>query len=339
MIMALHSPSLAPILGILSALIAIYIVKPVLVREMRLLAARTDSEALPIFLDLLEGYLTLWILLGAAAATASAAALETGHLNLIHGVIRVCFLTSVTWAFVRFLSETAKLYGRQLRASEATTRLVSRLLQILVIVIGAMLVLSNLGISITPLLTALGVSSLAVALALQDSLGNFFAGIVLVASKTVEAGHYVKLDSGQEGTIVDVGWRTTQMYDLGNHLILIPNTKLAQAVVTNFHKPDPDLSVSIQMSVPYETDLEMFERISLEAATEIQQLRGGALKDFKPVFRYQQFTDTGAQCAISLRAAAFADRFLMTHEFLKRFHARMRQERIPFPYPRQILEK
>ena len=332
-----HQPLFVPVAGLLSAIVCAFGLKPLLMRWLDRLAAESDSQVFPAFVRALDRYLTLWIFLGAAAATASAAALESGHRDLIHGVIRVAFLTSATWAFVRLLSDTAGVFGKGLRASPAGTKLISRLLQLCVIVIGVMLVLSNLGISITPLLTALGVSSLAVALALQDTLGNFFAGILTVASRVIEPGDQIKLDSGQEGTVLEIGWRVTMIKDGSNNLVFVPNVKISQSIVTNYHKPNSEVVVEITVNVPYGTDLDAFEKLALAAAAEAQRTEG-ATKDFPPAFHYKAFVDSGVSCAVSLKADAVSARANLVHDFLKSLHARMRAAKMDFPYPRRLVE-
>ena len=93
----------------------------------------------------------------------------------------------------------------------------------LVVGLGLLVVLSGLGISITPMLTALGVGGLAVALALQEPLSNFFAGVFLALAGQIRVGDYVRLDSGQEGFVADFGWRSTRLRMLANNLVVVPN--------------------------------------------------------------------------------------------------------------------
>ncbi len=89
-----------------------------------------------------------------------------------------------------------------------TTGLSQTLIKGVVLATGILILLGTLGISITPLLTALGVGGLAVALALQDTLGNLFAGVHLLMEKSIRVGDFVRLENGQEGHVVDIGWRT-----------------------------------------------------------------------------------------------------------------------------------
>ncbi|MEI8217725.1 MAG: mechanosensitive ion channel domain-containing protein, partial [Elusimicrobiota bacterium] len=96
------------------------------------------------------------------------------------------------------------------------TSLTQNIIRGIIIAIGGLVILSHFGIAITPLLTALGVGSLAVALALQDTLTNLFAGFQIIASKQISSGDYVKTDTGQEGTVIDIGWRNTRIKQLAN---------------------------------------------------------------------------------------------------------------------------
>ena len=95
----------------------------------------------------------------------------------------------------------------------------------IVAILGLLVVLNGLGLSITPMLTALGVGGLAVALALQEPLANFFAGVFLTLAGQIRSGDYVKLDSGQEGYVVDFSWRSTRLRMLANNLVVVPNSK------------------------------------------------------------------------------------------------------------------
>jgi small-conductance mechanosensitive channel len=233
---------------------------------------------------------------------------------------------------------TAAEGGQWFGTNWAMSRLISNVGSLLVITVGVMLLLSNLGISITPLLTALGVGSLAVALALQDALGNFFAGIHLIASKTIQPGDYIKLDSGQEGTVMDVGWRATRITNPSGNEILVPNTKLSQAILTNFFRSAPQLGWTVTLSVPWEADLQKVERLILEEAVQVQRSVPGAVSEFVPQLRFTAQTDSSAQLTVSQQSKTFNDRALVTHEFLKRVQSRLRREGIAPPYPHRVVE-
>ena len=133
-----------------------------------------------------------------------------------------------------------------------------------------LVILTGLGLQITPILTALGVGGLAVALALQDTLANLFAGFYLTVAKHIRIGNYIKLSSGEEGYLVDIDWRASRLRQLTNNTVLVPNAKLSQSIVTNYHSPEHELVVTIEASVDYASDLDR---------VEAHRDRGGARRD------------------------------------------------------------
>jgi small-conductance mechanosensitive channel len=205
--------------------------------------------------------------------------------------------------------------------------------RVIVITVGTLVLLQSLGVSITPLLTALGVGGLAVALALQDTLANLFAGVHILASKKVEQGDYVRLDNGQEGNIVDINWRNTTIRLLSDNLLIVPNARFADAIVTNYHRPARDMSVLVQVGVGYDSDLQHVERVTIEVAGEVMAEVDGGVTDYEPLVRFHTFGDSSIQFTVILRTREFTDQYIVIHEFIKRLHRRYRAENIQLPFP------
>jgi small-conductance mechanosensitive channel len=155
--------------------------------------------------------------------------------------------------------------------------------RILFALLAAFIILENLGIHLTVIWTTLGVGSVAVALALQETLSNFFSGLYLLADRPISPGDYIKLDSGQEGYVVHVGWRSTSMRTLGNNIVVLPNAVLAKAVITNYAQPASRMSLDIHVSVPHGMDARRVERMLVEVAEEAARDRiEGLLTEFPP---------------------------------------------------------
>ena len=125
-----------------------------------------------------------------------------------------------------------------------------------------------MGVTLTAVWTTLGVGSVAVALALQETLSNFFSGLYLLADRPVSPNDYIKLDSNQEGYVLRIGWRSTILRTLGNNYVVIPNSTLAKATITNYSAPETRMSYTLPVSVAYGTDPNRVEKVLLEAAQE-----------------------------------------------------------------------
>ncbi|MEU3737077.1 MULTISPECIES: mechanosensitive ion channel family protein [unclassified Streptomyces] len=205
--------------------------------------------------------------------------------------------------------------------------------RVVVLAMGFLVVLQTLGVSIAPLLTALGVGGLAVALALQDTLANLFAGVHILAAKTVQPGDYIKLSSGEEGYVVDINWRNTVVRQLSNNLVIIPNAQLAGTNMTNFSRPEQDLSIMVQVGVSYDSDLEQVERVTTEVVENVMKDVDGALPEHEPAVRFHTFGDSRISFTVILGVGEFSDQYRIKHEFIKQLHQRYRAEGIRVPAP------
>lgn len=218
------------------------------------------------------------------------------------------------------------------------TSLVQHVARILVYLIGILVIMQTAGISVTPVLTALGVGGLAVALALQDTLANLFAGIQIIASRKIRPGQFVRLESGEEGYISDITWRNTTIRTLPNMMVIIPNGKLASSIVTNAYLPAKEVSSRVEVGVHYDSDLEKVEQIAIETAKVIAKEFPGGVTKPEPVVRFNQFGDSAINMAVVFRVKEYADQFLMQHLLIKALHRRFREEGIVIPYPIRTLD-
>ncbi len=242
-----------------------------------------------------------------------------------------------TWYLASKARGAVRPYAERFKFTAGATSLGERLAQGTVWTLGILVVLDTLGVSIKPLLTALGLGTLAAALALQDTLTNLFAGIYLVMSEAVKVGDYLKLDLGTEGAVQDVGWRSVMIHDAAtNSVVMIPNAKLSQAIFTNMSRPDPAVLVSVPVRVPI-PDVERAEKAALAAALEVQNGAPGAAPGFSPSWALLALGEAGASCSVSLKARAAADRGALVHAFLKRLAARFAADGIPFALPERAV--
>ncbi|HXV84991.1 MAG TPA: mechanosensitive ion channel family protein, partial [Candidatus Binatia bacterium] len=200
-------------------------------------------------------------------------------------------------------------------------------------VIGGMLILDNLGVSLTPLLTTLGIGSLAVAIALQDTLGNVFAGVHIKADRPIAVGQFIRLESGEDGVVERIGWRSTRVRMLPNKTAVVPNSKLVQSTIINYDLPDSELAVLVPVGVHYDSDLKKVEQVTCKVAKEVMQTVPGGIPNFNPFIRYHTFNQSSIDFTVILRAQRFVDGFLVKHEFVKRLQERYQEEGIVIPFP------
>lgn len=324
---------LLPLAFVLGGLALGWVFDRFVLHEIRKIAARTKWEGDEVIVHSLRGMVVLWFSLGGVYLSLHSIEIQPFIHAIALKVLRVILILSVTFVLARVCAGFVELYSRKAGGVFLTTTLFSTITKIVVSIIGLLVVLDSLGISITPMLTALGVGGLAVALALQDTLSNLFAGIQIIASKKVRVGDYIKLDTGDEGYVTDITWRNTTIRALPNNIIVVPNAKLASAIVTDYYMPDREIAVLVQVGVRYGSDLERVERVTIEVAKEVMREVPGGVPDFQPLIRYHTFGDFSVNFTTILRAREYADQYTLKHEFIKRLHRRYQQEGIEIPFP------
>ncbi|MFO7677763.1 MAG: mechanosensitive ion channel family protein [Thermoplasmatota archaeon] len=211
--------------------------------------------------------------------------------------------------------------------------LIYKMISAIIFILAFIVIIGYFQIDITPLIAGVGLGALAIGLALQSTLSNFFAGIHLISDHPIRVGDFIELDADTSGFVVDIGWRSTRIRMLTDNLLIIPNNKLAESKIINYSLPKQDLSIWVPCGVAYESDLKKVEQITLEVAKEIQKNTEGAVKDFEPAFRYREFGDSNINFITILRVEKPITRFVVRNEFIKALKERFDKEKIEISWP------
>jgi small-conductance mechanosensitive channel len=300
-------------------------------------AATTRSPVDDIIITALQGPIVAWGILAGLYIATIVITLPPGAAGVLQRTLVVLAIVSVTWALARLAAALVERAARDAGGRLPSASLLVHLARLGVLGLGGLFVLQTLGVSIAPMLTALGVGGLAVGLALQDTLANFFAGIHLLTSRQVRPGDFVGLGTGEEGYVQDVTWRYTTIRQLPNNLTIVPNAKLASAIMTNYYLPERELAVLVPVGVSYGSDLTRVEETTVAVAREVMREVPGGVPGFEPFIRYNAFADSSINFTVILRGREFVDQYLIRHEFIKRLHVRYREQGIEIPFPIRTL--
>jgi len=258
--------------------------------------------------------------------------------NIVSVVARILVLLAALVFLDRFVYRLLVFFKGRFAYVDITRGIVRGILRLLILVVGLLLLLQALHISITPLVASLGIGSLAVALALQGPLSNLFAGLFVLADRTVRVGDFVKLDTGEEGYVTHIGWRHTRVRTIANIAIIVPNSRLNTSVIQNLNLPQEEVSIYFPVGISYASDLRRVEEVTLEVARQIQQEAPGAVRGFEPFVRYHTFDSSSVNFNVALRVTDFAATYVVKHEFIKALHERYRQVGIVIPFPIRTLD-
>lgn len=307
------------------------------------LAKKTKTNLDDELLHALETPVLVGIILAGiitAAFTIHGLAARTELMKKIAVVIGVMWFTLT---ITRVVKAVFKWYEHEIAAKtdsefdDKYIHIIRRVINIFIIVMAVLILLHHLGIEISPLLAGLGIGGLAVALALQDSLGNFFAGFYTMTERAIKIGDYIETDSGVKGFVKDINWRTARIQMLDNNMIIIPNSKLSQSTVTNYDSPNSAYALGVAVGVGYDSDLAKVEKVCIKVGNDVLRAHKEQVKDAAPVVRYREFGDSSINLQVFLTLKNYKNRFIVKHEYIKALKKEFDKQKIEIPYPQRVV--
>ena len=319
---------------VVGGLVAGVLLEFVVIRRAHKLAERTRFKWDDLLIGSLRGVATTWTGAGGVYLALNVGTPDPLLLSTMQSVLMVLVLGAVVIAGMRAVGGAVEMVSGRAGGAIKSPTLVVNLARISVGVLGLFIILQNLGIDITALITALGIGGIAIALALQDTLGNLFAGIQIILSKQVRQRDYIRLSSGEEGWVTDVKGRNTtiQTFPDGN-LVTVPNSMLASSIVKNFSMPRRALWVTLEVGVSYDCDLDHVEAVALDVAKQVLAEVDGGVPGEDPIVRYHTFGDSSINFDVRMMVREFKSQGPVRHEFIKRLHRRFGDEGIEIPFP------
>jgi small-conductance mechanosensitive channel len=211
-----------------------------------------------------------------------------------------------------------------------------KVVYIMALTVSTVFLMDRLGVEVTTLVAALGIGGLAIALALQDTLSNFFAGAYTTLDRPIRVNDFVEIEGGDKGFVVEIGWRSTKIRRLDNNLVIIPNSKIAQSRIINYDLPNQPMGLVIPCGVSYGSDLEKVEKVTVEVARKVMKEHAG-ISQFKegdpPFVRFNEFGDSNINFSIILRVKSALDQYPVKHQLIKQLKARFDREGIEISWP------
>ena len=319
---------------ILASIITGVIVQALAVRRLQKMAKTTQWKWDDVFIRALGKLPILWCTCFGAYVAIFTSDLPSMYVAFNRKLLGTILIISVSIFLARLIGDGIELMSGRRKGRIPSTTLFINGSRWLIYLTGVILVMQNLNIAITPIVTALGIGGLAVALALQDTLSNLFSGIQVIASRLVRVGDYIRLETGFEGYVTDVKTRHTTICSFpDSNRIVVPNSVLAGSIVVNYSMPQENLWIDLVVGVSYDSNLEHVEQVTCDVALDVAKEVEGGIPEHKPVLRYEEFADSSINFRIRIYASKFKDQFALRHEFIKRLHARYREEGIEIPFP------
>ncbi|MFA6362532.1 mechanosensitive ion channel family protein [Methanoregula sp.] len=253
-------------------------------------------------------------------------------------VLNSIFILIGTWIVSTLLHDIIHIYGHALAAStegDTDDRLIDLLelaVRYVIWFIGIMLIFVNLDINITPFLAGAGIAGVAIALAAQDFLSNFFGGAILTVDKPFRVGDRIQFDTFY-GDVLVIGTRSTRIKTIDGKIVTIPNNKLTSNSVINFSSPDPKIRYTIPITAAYGSDVVRVKEIILEVAEDAIKNTEYFADDPGPKVFFQEFGDSSLKFVLYIWSRAYNVPDEVKDAINVRISARFAAEGIDIPFP------
>ena len=291
--------------------------------------ALTAAVRRPLHLGILIIGVNLWAVAVPMPAEATPYLVMGTKTSLV--VLAVLFLDTFVHTWTKLREATSSV----LRTSGTVLRAAARGV---LYILGILVIASTVDINVTPIITTLGIGSLAIGLALQKTLEDFLAGLLIAADQPIRVGDFVELETGDAGTVLSIGWRTVRMRRRDDTYVVVPNSRLAQASVVNRSMPTEEVGFTVPVGVHYDTDLDRASDIALQVAQLLHAEDPRAVLGHRPRLVYSAFGESAIEFVIWLRARSWEDHFGLKDAFIRALHARFLEAEIVIPFPIRTLD-
>lgn len=297
------------------------------------LVFRAVRRPVSLLIMVLGGYLAVFVPLD----------LSERQQHIVDSLFTAAAILAVLVLITRLLSVSLDWYISQLNVDQRSANahivpLMRKVAVIVVYAIGVMLMLDALGISIGPLIASLSLGGLAVALAIQPTLANIFAGTYVATENVISPGDYIELEGGVAGYVIEVSLRSTRIRTWENQLVVIPNSRLAETIVTNYSEPTPPINVYLTCRVSYSSNLDRVESVARDVMNRVLEDSPHGVKDYGSYFAFDTFGESNVDFWLFVQAKDRLASFELRSELINELHRRFAEEGIVIDYPVRSLQ-
>jgi MscS family membrane protein len=298
-------------------------------------AARTATRLDDALLGGLKRPVTyILFLLGASFALQRVPA-PASWLERAHGVLVVFGIVLVALALLRTWSAVLDWYTTRPHLAESGGPihefgpLLGKLGSTFIALVAVIAVLQRFGVNVSSLVVSLGVGSLAIGLAAQDTLANMFAGFILMVDRPFRIGERIKLGSGEVGDVDAIGMRATRIRTIDDTVLIVPNSLLVKEKLVNQSRPTRQITTRVELGVAYGTDLAKAKKVLAEAALASEHVA----TDRTPVVVVTRFADFSINLLLVFWARDYLAQGLAQSAVHEEIDRRFREEGIEIPFP------
>jgi len=333
------NPVVHGLIVLIVGFLAVWIITWILKNWMRHLVKRTKATWDDMLLSKSQKPIIFFVTLLVLKKAVRIMTADPGHIAMSDQIIHSLLIFTAAYLIVisidLILEHWGSVFARRTK-SELDDNLLAlghKFAMVIIYVMALLFVLEQWGVDAGKLFTTLGIAGIAVAFALQESLGNVFGGISLILDNTIRKGDVIELDDGTTGRVMDVGIRSTKIKTWDNEEIIVPNGKLSNSKIKNLIKPTKQIRVVVNFGVEYGTKVEKVKKVVLPVVKKIKN----TLKDPSPSVDFLEMADFSLNFRAVVWVEDYSKRWDTKLALTDAIHNVLNKNKIGIPFPTQTL--
>jgi small-conductance mechanosensitive channel len=268
---------------------------------------------------------------------------DTTTLKQIFDYVNVAFYIIIVLAVARLVSRLIEAtFGWYMDEASRKTQnnitatvapLTNKIVSIVIFLTAVIIILDHFGVSIGSLIVSLGVGSLAIALAAQDTLANMIAGFVIMIDRPYRVGDRIQLPSGEVGDVAEIGLRSTRVLNFDNNFLVVPNAEMVKSKIVNYSYPQESIRAFVDVGVEYGTDIDKAKQTLLNLASNHSYV----LKDPAPEVFLIDFGQSAVILRLNMRTDDFKKKWPVETSIREQIYKAFANADIKIPLPQQVV--
>lgn len=260
-------------------------------------------------------------------------------LVIFETILFIVFIFIIINILFKALDLSVDWYSEKINASEnknltgSLFPLLKKVSKIILLSLGVVVVLSKFKVDISAFIVSLGVGSLAIALAAQETISNMISGFTIMIDRPFRIGDRIRYADNQTGDVVEIGIRSTKIQDFDNNIVIIPNNEIVKSRLVNITYPTTLTRVVVEVGVAYGSDIKQVKKLMLQAAQEDEFLS----TQLPPDVFFINFGDSSLDFRLIARTDDYRNAWAMQCRLRERIYELFNKEGIEIPFPQRVI--
>ncbi|MFW3145511.1 MAG: mechanosensitive ion channel family protein [Thermoplasmatota archaeon] len=305
------------------------------------LARRTKTDLDVTFLSIIRGPFFLILLLYGLLISLSQLELDDRIIELLDILYRAGTIILIAYIAIKVFKKVVMVYLRMVskrtetQADDVLVPVLGKVITVVIWIIAIIYFLKVFGVDVTVFLGAMGIIGLVIAFAAQDTMSNFFSGIMILLDRPFKEGDWIEME-GNVYQVRHIGLRSTRLFhSFSNQVVTIPNNRISDHMFSNLSEPDSYGRKTVKVGVSYGSNPAKVANIMLDVVKSHPDVHED--EEHQTIYRFSDFGDSALMFAVTFWVKDYNDQWRVASEVRERLFKKFEEEGIEIPFPQRVL--